>query len=524
MYTYIIVDDESLTRKGTIKKISEGKIGSLVSCIGQASNGLEAIELIRTCSPDIVITDMQMPIMDGLDFLKELTDKYSCIQVIVISGHRDFEYARGAMNARAVEYILKPFSREEIQNAMQHAVDAIRQNMDAENKVTTIEAEKEYIQFDSDVQLIRSILLGHIEKNHPPLGTNRLASIFKTHDYFLLTLHTIGSIDNDKNKSYIQQALGNLGLYFPHLHFSNIGFVLFFFPQNSPLQMESTCRKLARDIIDFLKTPANPVSIGISSLKNELDSLPKAYNETITALNNAPLKERNQFYFYKDEDISSSALVWDSMNEFLFRIEAGETQAVQSLLDQLYLIMDEYSKYKTGNMKMFFLELTMTIRNILKDYIGTSYSSRYSGSLQGILDSMFDFEELKAYFSHYFVNIAEGMTNKSIYATDDIVEKVKLYVQKNYQQDLTLEFITSLFYINRSYCSYLFKKVTGNNFVDYVNSIRIEKAKELLLHSDKKMYQIAKAVGYDNAKYFFRIFKKIVGMTPEQFRNQRSLG
>ena len=124
MYTYIIVDDETLTRKGTIKKISEGKIGSIVSCIGQASNGQDALKLVEISTPDIVITDMQMPIMDGLAFLKELTEKHSSMQVIVISGHRDFEYARGAMNARAIGYILKPFSREEIQNAVQHAVEA----------------------------------------------------------------------------------------------------------------------------------------------------------------------------------------------------------------------------------------------------------------------------------------------------------------------------------------------------------------------------------------------------------------
>ena len=390
--------------------------------------------------------------------------------------------------------------------------------------MNTIEAEKEYFQFDSDIQLIRNILLGLMDQNHPSLSTNRLASIFKTHDYFLLTLHTIGNIDNDKIKIYTQQALGNLGLYFPHLHFSNIGFVLFFFPQKSPLQMESTCRKLAQNLVDFLKTPENPVSAGISSLKCELDSLPKAYHETISALNNTQLKETNQFYYYKSDEKPSNAFVWDSMNEFLFRIEVGETQAVQTLLDQFYLIMYENEKNKIIDLKVFFLELTMAVRNILKDYIGTSYSNRYSGSLQGILDSMFDFEELKTYFSHYFVNIAEGMTSKSIYSTDDIVEKVKLYVQKNYQQDLTLEFITSLFYINRSYCSHLFKKVTGNNFVDYVNSIRIEKAEALLIHTDKKMYQIAKVVGYDNAKYFFRIFKKVVGVTPEQFRNQRILG
>lgn len=93
-------------------------------------------------------------------------------------------------------------------------------------------------------------------------------------------------------------------------------------------------------------------------------------------------------------------------------------------------------------------------------------------------------------------------------------------MERNYQKDITQEYISYLFYINRSYLSTLFKARTGEKFVDYLNSIRIEKAKELLAGSQRKMYQVARAVGYDNVKYFFRVFKKKTGITPEQYRLQ----
>lgn len=140
-------------------------------------------------------------------------------------------------------------------------------------------------------------------------------------------------------------------------------------------------------------------------------------------------------------------------------------------------------------------------------------------SMQNILNTMFTPDELRNYYIQFFGNIANILKDFSVYSTDNSVEKVKIYVSKNYKNDLTLEFISSLLYLNSSYLSHLFKEKTGEKFVDYLNNVRIEKAKELLLQTYKKMYTIAKAVGYDNIKYFFRIFKKKTGITPEQFRN-----
>lgn len=116
------------------------------------------------------------------------------------------------------------------------------------------------------------------------------------------------------------------------------------------------------------------------------------------------------------------------------------------------------------------------------------------------------------------MNITELLKTESIYSGNDVIEKIQTYMQHNYQKNLTQDFIASLFYLNRSYLSTLFKQKTGMKFVDYLNEVRIEKSKELLKDSNRKMYQISKAVGYDNPKYFFRIFKKKTGMTPEQYR------
>lgn len=120
----------------------------------------------------------------------------------------------------------------------------------------------------------------------------------------------------------------------------------------------------------------------------------------------------------------------------------------------------------------------------------------------------------------FFTQISSLLKPQSIYNHGDLIEQVKAYIDNNYQKNLSLEFLASLFYVNRSYLSHLFKTKQGKNYVDYLNEVRITKAKELLTTSKRNLYQIAKAVGYDNVKYFFRVFKKKVGLTPEQYRSK----
>lgn len=120
MYTYLIIDDEELIRKGTIKKLSA--MEDQVTCIGEAENGQDGIEKIKELHPDIVVLDMQMPIMDGTRLLPYLAENYPNLPLIVISGYRDFDYIKQAISAQAIDYVLKPFGKEAIQKCMSDAL------------------------------------------------------------------------------------------------------------------------------------------------------------------------------------------------------------------------------------------------------------------------------------------------------------------------------------------------------------------------------------------------------------------
>ncbi len=516
MYTYIVVDDEPLTRRGTIKKISS--LNDTVKCVGEASNGKEGLELIEALNPDIVITDMNMPVLDGTGFLQQINAQYPDKQIIVISGYKDFEYAKQAVSARAISYILKPFNRETIHLAIQDAINHIENSTEIQNKIVSVEAEREYAKYDYDIQSLKNLILGY-HTTPLELVSAKLKMIEKNHHFILMTLHSEKPLDESEIKNLmLENGFGDLYLYLPHLYNDKIGFLILFFPEKTPLQLPSLCKQLSLDLINLFSYENQKVSIGISHTRSDLLQLNNTFNETVQALNSKKISDNSCYYFFTTHNEPIKTISWEKESEFLFRIEAGETQRVTELIKDLFENIATEELYTLYDIKNYCIGLAEKARAILKLYFEGISQNSQSSSIQTIFNTMFSFEEIQEYFLQVFTNISMSMESRSIYANGDIVENIMTYVKRSYSNNITLEFVSSLFYMNRSYCSHLFKKKTGKNFVDYVNAIRIEEAKLLLSQSDKKLYHISKAVGYDNVKYFFRVFKKLTGVTPEQYR------
>lgn len=517
MYTYIVIDDEELTRKGTIAKLKA--MNDTVSCIGEANDGQEALGLIEQNNPDIIITDMNMPNMSGSTLLPLLTEKYSDKPIIVISGYKDFDYTKQAIKAKAVDYLLKPFGRDEIQTAVQNAISYIEDSALVKHQIIDSEQEKEYACYEYDIQTLRNMILGyHTDKKS--LTSKKLSFMNTTHNLMLITLHTGQFIqENDMTEFLNGHGFGDLALYLQHNNNKHLGFFILFIPEQSILSPETLCRQIAKNIILLFETLNIPVSIGISNIHNEITELNNAFLETVNALNCKKLNDLNKVYFYNDIVQSSNHFYWDKQEELMFRVEAGMINEVKLLVHELFEYFSEFPDALYMDIKYYCFQLSDMTRLIMTGYLEQLQTQSVSSSTQNILNTMFDLNELEDYYSQFFANIANILSEKSVYATDDVIEKIKIYVEKNYYKNLTIELLSCFFYMNRSYLSHLFKEKTGDTFVNYLNTVRLDKAKQLLLNTDKKMYQIAKSVGYDNVKYFFRVFKKFFHVTPEQFRN-----
>lgn len=522
MYTYIVIDDEELTRKGIIKKLS---YMDSISCIGEAENGEEGLEKIEELHPDIVVLDMQMPIMGGSELLPYLSEHYPSLPLVVISGYRNFDYIKEAISANAIDYLLKPFSREDIQKCMSSAIAKLEQNSDIRNKIVTSEEEKENAYYEYDIQNLKNLIMGY-RSNDISLSSERLSFINHTHNMILLTLYFSCQSPHDKILNWLNEnGFGELILSLNNSSNPQMEFLILFIPEHSSLNISTFITHITETLIGFINQQNTSLLIGVSKTHKSLSELNTAFHETSDALNNQLLNvNMSTCYYYRenDKDTPPRSIFWDRQEEFLFRIEAGMSTEVHDLVEQLFEWFLTIPDLTLADVKYFCYHLSDQCKIILNYYLNQADTLSSSESIQNIINHIFQLNELKTYYLQFFLNITDMLKSQSIYTDTDVIKNIQTYIQRNYQKNLTQEFVASLFYLNRSYLSTLFKKKTGMKFIDYLNEIRIEKSKKLLLNSERKMYSIAKSVGYDNVKYFFRIFKKKTGMTPEQYRKLAS--
>lgn len=511
MYKYIVVDDEALIRRGMLKKIRTADIGRELEFAGEADNGEDGLALIRSADPDIVLTDMRMPEMDGRSFLKVLQQDYPDKKVIVVSGYSDFEYMKEAISAKAVGYLLKPFSREEIQETLGKAVKLLDDERAALRKMETSENEKEAIGYEADLQTLAGLILGNHRKDKEPVfRSNRLRAFAAGAPIVLLTLYA-----PDKPEPGAE-ALGG-GLYVPNPQNDRMGFAVLT-AAGSYSDLEAEALRAAERIV---RAAGEGFLVGVSRAFPSWNGLAKAFEECAAALNARQLGEGvPPVAVYGGEDsLPDGDAGWDKMDELLFFLESGNGPRVAEWTDKLFAHIGSLPDVTLGAAKATCRLLVNEVRDLLHRYLSINGSST-SSSFEAVLAGSYDLETIRSYMLRVLPDLAGLLREQSVYASGQVVDHIKTYVEQHADKLITLEKISSLFFLNPSYCSYLFKEKTGVNFVDYVNQIRIGKAKTLLRTTDEKVYRIAKTLGYDNPKYFFRVFKKVEGVTPEEYRLQ----
>jgi len=514
MYKYIVVDDEVLIRRGMLKKIRAADFGDLLEFAGEANNGEDALALLESADPDIVITDMRMPEMDGKLLLQTLQQKYPNKKIIVVSGYSDYEYMKEAISAKVVGYLLKPFSREEIKETLTKAISLLDEERSALKQLEHQENEKQEISYDADLQSLGHLIVGlHRKEKVPVFRSLRLQEAASAKRYVLLAAYSSGELEAYAGES------GAPYIYVPHVQQDHMAFYLFYAAsEDAKRDLVGAAEAVARTIGD--QASGSP-RFGISGEKSSLSELFEAYEEAVEALNSIRIGSGSAVLsVFRGDAGKPTTLVepWERADELLFFIESGNKAKTAEWIVKLFEHYSSVPELTLGEVKSECRLLVQEVRDVLHRNFLIDGSHSPSSSFEAALAGFFDADAIRDYLLNVLPSVADMMSGQNLYSSEQIVDNIKAYIRNNFNKVLTLDKISSLFFLNPSYCSFLFKEKTGINFIDYVNQIRIDKAKELLEGTDDKVYKIAKSLGYDNTKYFFRVFKKLTGLTPEEYR------
>lgn len=524
MIRVMIVDDEPFIRQGLKILIDWKKYGFDVCA--EASNGREAVSIMKNKKIDLVITDIKMPEMDGLELVKYTQNFISKnIRFIILSGFYDFEYAKKAIKYDVADYVLKPVQKDELIKALKEYKEFYYYQMENLKK----QEMSERIIFERHMSAIISGMfddesVDYVSKYLADINNLRYIRIEydPTDDkYNLLS-------DDEKARGQIRlyEALKKcLGCHWHHAylpgketHDYSVGLIYSDkLTDRENMKEKEYIKNLHKKLCSLLKYK---IFLYIGQKVDNISLLSESCKSAVIAKNFQLYSKLNDIAFYDEikDKISNDKYTVDKklIDELIKLIEENDTDKVSMAAENLY----GHFKQLAAEPEMIKISMDYLLFNII--------------SMARELDPEFDYNEINKMvsegeyvirgslnnFKKFILEISDYLNSLRKHVFGGILTDIEREITENYMQNLSLKSLSEKYYINRAYLGQLFKKQFGVSFKDYLNNYRIEKACEILLRTDDKIYEIAEAVGFNNTDYFISKFVQIKGVTPLQFRKQ----
>ena len=531
MYKLIIVDDESEIRNGLLEIIDWEKEGFVV--VGEAENGLDALQLAETTPIDLVITDIRMPFMDGLEMAKEIRKLQPMVSFIILSGYDDFEYTRQAIQIRISDYVLKPVSSDDLIPILR----SVKTSMDerfAQHRDVRILRER----FNASLPILREALLaslmnGRIDAKEALQSAAQYDLDLRSCGYIVAAMRicTSKTIDSelDAQPGLLRIAVINilnetLGDQINCRIFQFDGLICALF------LVEECDEKRYGEIVGLLDTARLtvarylecPLAIGVSNPCGRLDGLSQAASEAQSAMDFSTLFGDNTVLTIADIDMEKAeqkSIERSNTRALVNAIKVGNIaeckRQLQTHLDEICQSMTTIPEYQVS-----VAEIYMAIVNTAGE-MGFNWIAHTGGkpwSLEAVLACR-ETDGIQIILEAMCKQLVEGIANNHVENGKRISREAIAYLKEHFaDQSMTLEKICNHLHISTAYFSTIFKKETKKTFHKYLTELRMDKAMTLLAKGNLRTAQIAEMVGMGEASYFSYSFKKHFGISPSMAR------
>ncbi|MBE7896674.1 response regulator transcription factor [Paenibacillus polymyxa] len=541
MVQILLVDDESYVTESLAATIPWESLG--IERVHQAASALAAVDVLEAHDIDILVTDIRMPGMTGLELIVEVNERWPHIRSLLLTGYADFEYAKKALQLKAFDYILKPVDDDEFIKCVSAAMDSIKEEWEAFDKVHQLQYSRRNDFGVLRTHLMHDLLLGR------DLTVQKITDKMSEYEIKLRTEHPASMLliqlgkhfsDMDYHSvSLIEYAIGNIAeeVFAPDFHVWHCkaphDCLIVLIEGNWDLFAERTVDEqnhfLRAAIETFRKNVSNylkgEIYVTLTNWFHFPDELPKLYQTAIRSLYWNQQEETNPLLFIEEQTEQSHSSVKSLEGLYTHPtlthlLESRQWEEAEAKVSRVFGKMEE-AGYTREHLYELFISVTSAFM----------YTAHKQGRFITQMDQI-GFDPLHAQkLVHSFPHLKEwifSMMNKLKAEWSASEQSAKSYVVKQVQeliaqdkgQELSVKTIADQVYLHPVYLSKIYKAETGEGLGDYIIRMRMERALYLLKYSNKKIYEITTELGYQNPQYFSKMFKKHYGMTPHEFRDQ----
>lgn len=505
--------------------------------IGEASNGQAGLQLIREFKPDIVITDIKMPVMDGLEMIEKTIEENIKTKFIVLSGYDEFHLVRHAMKLGVEDYLIKlELEADSLLKILSKIIEKI--DLDHKKKYNEYKLEKRIRvnNYAMREELFKKII-GNSLIDRKDIDEELEYLGIKLNEKILFCMN-IKLEDAGKFKDYNQEDTNLLEFSIVNIVDEIVNdcfigytfkwtfkeYVIIFSSDNTFEEdlFRTKIEDMSKRLQLMLKQYFNIfVSMGVSNLHEAYNKLSTAYTEACHAVAESFYIGNEKIIFFKDikksEEVKQDLNIYEIIHGLSKYIELNDIEAIQITFENIIssLENDNISKETA-------YDICGQIAYLIYNSVDTEISGiqQIFGNNKTVFDNILKLISLPDMIS-WLNNIQNGLINfltkKENIQNNKIISISKRYISENIGKTINLQDVASKINISSNYLSTIFKHITGMSFTDYVTEMKISEAKRLLKESNYKIYEIAQMTGYENAYYFSKVFKKITGITPSEF-------
>lgn len=536
-YRILLADDEEEVRKGIIRKIEWERLGFEV--VGDAENGEDALEKIEQLRPDVVMTDIRMPYMDGLALTARIRQKYPSMKVLIFSGYDDFEYAKQAIKLHVTEYILKPVNGQELAEILKRVRISLDEEIEQRRNISTLQES-----YQNSLPILRELFLNDLVSRTadvpgmaPKLKEYGI-DILDACRWLVAVIHVEHVEQTEKGVLSQHQELIPISvrsLVEDHLR-DYCRFAVFNSPEGITVigavdkeNKETGLINLFGDICkESMRLLEVAITVGVGHRCHTLGEIGRSYQSAVDALGYRAIVGVGRAIYINDvEPVSRGKLQLDAKGEaqLTAAIKFGPEELIGNVLRELAGRMDD-AKAHASQHQVYMLTIVNCLIRLMQQYdldMGEMFGSqeRYEERMRGICQ--------KESFAEELIPVAcrmnEALNRERDNTTRKVILEAKDFIQKNYADpELSVDTLCRQLHMSPAYFSTVFKKETGQTYVNYLTEVRLQKAEELLQETDDKTYEIAQKVGYQEQNYFSYVFKKRYGVSPTKYRGAKGNG